>query len=490
MVGRAAKPVLMPRASCAAGTSIRGASHARDALPNQDALALWQANESGCIVAAVADGHGGARHFRSAVGSRFAVDAAVNAMRRVAADWEAADVEKQSQIASSELPQTIVADWTEQVRRHLETNPITDAEWQALAAAAGDDARAQVESYTNLAYGATLIAALVTSGQILLLQVGDGDALLVAPDGKAWHPIPKDDRLTGEFTTSICRENAAADFRHAIARIETSVSLLMLATDGYANSFRTDADFLQVGTDVLQMVRNYGVTQVEKQLPQILEHASANGSGDDITMAVVYLRESDRFVGAGKSTARSTMRVSEVRAELASLKHQLQQYKKVVLVVALIAVATLAWTFRGEILALTKPVPAHGEPTKPVTVNPGTVVDGGAATPPAAKASIIARRAAQTVKISAKITFNGMPDAECTAEETLSAPGFINLGKASQPLTMPSSETQPIELEGISIAAPKDAKQRKALQGADAKATLEVTCDGKALAHATTRIGA
>ncbi|MDQ3699739.1 MAG: protein phosphatase 2C domain-containing protein, partial [Chloroflexota bacterium] len=60
------------------GTSVRGASHRRHGLPNQDALRWWP--ESGLgppLVLAVADGHGSAKCFRSDVGSRLAVAAAV-----------------------------------------------------------------------------------------------------------------------------------------------------------------------------------------------------------------------------------------------------------------------------------------------------------------------------------------------------------------------------------------------------------------------------
>jgi len=354
-------PALMPRIARAAGASVCGVSHTRDGLPNQDALATWQAgaSERACVVAAVADGHGGARHFRSAKGARFAVNAAVNAMRRIAAEWESADQEKQTQIASSVLPQAIVADWSEQVHRHLESTPIGDSEWQTLESNAGADARAQVQAEPALAYGATLIAALVTSRHILLLQIGDGDAVLVAPDGKAWHPIPEDGRLTGEFTTSICRAGAAADFRHSIFAFDGTASLLILATDGYANSFRTSADFLQVGTDLLQMVRLDGLSEVEKQLPQILEHASANGSGDDITVALVSLGEQG---GArARATMPSSMRVSELRVELATLRNEVRRFRMAVAVVAIVAFGTLAWTFRAQIAALTERV-GHDDP--------------------------------------------------------------------------------------------------------------------------------
>lgn len=369
MVAVPTAATLMPRTARVAGTSVCGVSHTRDGLPNQDALALWQpaAQERGCIVAAVADGHGGSRHFRSATGSRFAVDAAVNMMRRFAAEWQAADRDKQTQIATSTLPEAIVADWSKHVREHLESTPITQTEWQTLEKASADEAWKQVQEEPTLAYGATLIAALVTSSQILLLQVGDGDAVLVAPDGTASHPIPADERLNGEFTTSICRRDAAADFRHTILTCDGKASLLMLATDGYSNSFRTDADFLQVGTDFLQMVRQYGLSEVNKQLPQILEHASANGSGDDITLALVHLGDSTPHAQS-RGALPSTIRASEVRAELASLKTQVKHFRMALAAVALVAVVALGWTLRTQIEALVQPfIPSAAPETAPKT---------------------------------------------------------------------------------------------------------------------------
>ena len=59
-----------------AGASVRGALHVRDGLPNQDALLTWVSDDPAAPVAivTVADGHGGARHFRSAIGARLAVE--------------------------------------------------------------------------------------------------------------------------------------------------------------------------------------------------------------------------------------------------------------------------------------------------------------------------------------------------------------------------------------------------------------------------------
>ena len=61
----------------------RGAAHRAAGIPNQDAVATVPL-ESGGRVAAVADGHGHSRHFRSARGAQLAVSIACQAARDLA----------------------------------------------------------------------------------------------------------------------------------------------------------------------------------------------------------------------------------------------------------------------------------------------------------------------------------------------------------------------------------------------------------------------
>src|SRR2546421_356438 len=65
-------------------------------------------------------------------------------------------------------------------------------------------------------------------------------------------------------------------------RGRTSVS-----TDGYANSFRHEKDFLAVGSDLLAMIREEGLDEVASQLEGWLNDASEHGSGDDITLGLL-----------------------------------------------------------------------------------------------------------------------------------------------------------------------------------------------------------
>lgn len=274
---------------CAAGASVRGASHVREGLPNQDALALWPTEPGPVAVAAVADGHGGRRHFRSADGARLAVETAAAVLREMAAAFDGADASQRAQLAGTEVPQRLVERWRVSVQADLGSRPITDVEWQALADAEGTEALASVQADPVLAYGATLLAALVTPRCMALFQLGDGDVLAVAGDGSTHRPVPSDERLGGNLTTSICRPGAAADVRSiAMDTAGQPPALLLLSTDGYANSFRTDADFLKVGFDYLALLREHGLGALEPRLPALLEEASTQGSGDDITLALLY----------------------------------------------------------------------------------------------------------------------------------------------------------------------------------------------------------
>jgi hypothetical protein len=264
------------------GASVQGAAHARRGAPNQDAFECWAAGGGEALaVGAVADGHGGARHFRSGRGAAFAVAAAVDVLR------EHRDTAPEA--ASDELPRRIVAAWRRRVAADLAVRPL---EADELARAAQDEspaAAADVRADPALAYGATLVAAAARARSTLVLQLGDGEVLCVAPDGRTTRPLPEDARLARGRTTSLCQPEAWREFR--VARIgsrEPQPAMMVLATDGYANAFRSDRDFLRVGADLFALLRGDGSDALAAQLAGFLGEASAHGSGDDVTVAILH----------------------------------------------------------------------------------------------------------------------------------------------------------------------------------------------------------
>src|SRR5208282_1676163 len=82
---------------------------------------------------------------------------------------------------------------------------------------------------------------------------------------------------------------AWSEFRIRFQPVEQMLpALILLSTDGYANSFRTDADFLKVGSDILATMRDEGPDYVKSNLESWLLEASQAGSGDDVTVGLVY----------------------------------------------------------------------------------------------------------------------------------------------------------------------------------------------------------
>lgn len=70
--------------------SVQGAAHKRAGKPNQDAVLDRRADDAWeIVVAAVADGHGSSKSFRSAIGSKLAVESATEHLAQQAKRLEA-----------------------------------------------------------------------------------------------------------------------------------------------------------------------------------------------------------------------------------------------------------------------------------------------------------------------------------------------------------------------------------------------------------------
>lgn len=262
------------------GVSVRGAAHARSGAPNQDAWRIWQPVAGRLpLVLAVADGHGGAAYTRSHIGAAYAVNTAVRVLAqdllpRLVAPDAPPDLSLVKRTCDEWLPKVLVRRWQERVRRYSRRYPLPSPHTDSP------------ESLTP--YGATLLAALLTEHFHLYLQVGDGDILTVAADGAVSRPpLPADARLLGNETTSLCTADAWRSVRLAFQPVMGDLpALVLLATDGYANSFVDSASFEQVGADLLAAIRSDGPAAVAEQLPDWLARTSAAGSGDDVTVAL------------------------------------------------------------------------------------------------------------------------------------------------------------------------------------------------------------
>lgn len=311
------------------GETVPGASHLRAGIPNQDSiLYVRESSRRFPIVLSVSDGHGSPKCFRSDRGSRFAVKKAAYLLsefldeRRGKLDLP--EIESQKDYLSKE----IVARWREAVEADLEKEPFTEKEFENLEKKSDANARKLVEDNPHLAYGATSLTVAVEEDFILYLQLGDGDILNLSATGEVSKPLSEDPRLLANETTSLCLPKAEKDFRFLVQKIsaEQSPAMILLSTDGYLNSFSSEAGFFQAGTDILQMlVGKNGFDDVNDNLKSWLEEATQMGSGDDSTVAIIYrpdlLERSEKTVSSeeAETTITETPPSEETSRAIAAL---------------------------------------------------------------------------------------------------------------------------------------------------------------------------
>ncbi|MGQ9493870.1 MAG: PP2C family serine/threonine-protein phosphatase, partial [Anaerolineae bacterium] len=214
------------------GKSVVGAVHIREGKPCQDAI-QWEEGDTFAILA-VADGHGSKHSPYSDQGAQIAVEVAVDLLSGLYRQSRSSSLPLSTlkHYMEEQLPQALVRAWIERVKKHHATvSRHEEPPKQDLL----------------VKYGSTLLATLLAQDFLLFLQLGDGDILVVADDG-AVRPLPKDERLIADETTSLSTPHAWREMRVGwILTPDESPALVLLSTDGYANSFVSQQDFLKVG---------------------------------------------------------------------------------------------------------------------------------------------------------------------------------------------------------------------------------------------------
>lgn len=261
-----------PVAWQAAVASVRGAVHRRRRQPNQDAVAQQAATPlHPWSIIAVADGHGSAACPRSRTGARMAVRCAVAALHSFALQCRYSPAMAEAFLAAR-WSDALIRSWREAVAVHHKRAPLagyeSDTPW--------------------LAYGTTLLAALALPRMLLVMQLGDGDMLAAGRHGVVPVMPPCVTGMVGEETASLCLPDASRWMRTAVLPVEENgPDLILLATDGYAKSFASREDFLQVAGDLRASRERCSWPALRRALPGWLRETTEAGSGDDISVGIL-----------------------------------------------------------------------------------------------------------------------------------------------------------------------------------------------------------
>jgi serine/threonine protein phosphatase PrpC len=264
---------------CVVACSRSGAAHRRAGKPCQDAYALQVIGEASApgLALAVADGHGDERHDFSQVGAALAVRLAVEEMARCYRYYGAPG-------SRTALKHAFRADVPRRLGRAWRHAVLEDAR-KRLSADVGNEEDLQRLSSR---YGTTLLTALVLPHAVLLGQIGDGDFLSISHGGAVFVPLPGDDASVGPQTASLSSVQAMYLWRTTWLEIGPGDNLL-LATDGLSNAFADDSQFHTFARSLVSRLHEFGPEAVAAAVPQWLDHYSAQGSGDDITLVFAAL---------------------------------------------------------------------------------------------------------------------------------------------------------------------------------------------------------
>ena len=287
--------------------SRRGAAHRRRGQPCQDAILQRVFTLQGGLpltLLAVADGHGGEAYHHSDVGSALACQAAAEVVAADLARLPAggmtpagADLMALRRWLAGDLPTMLQERWLAAVRQH----------WLA-----GPGRGEGGAPFSPLPYGSTLGLLLLTPLWWAVAGLGDWDLVRVDQAGAA-ELLSQEGAAAGagEATASLCQEGADLGgwFRSWVWPLEGQELpfALVLCTDGIRKSCASDGDFLALtawlaagpeangarsdNADPEAGVREAGG---EAFLAEALDRISAEGCGDDVSVAIGHWQPGDQ----------------------------------------------------------------------------------------------------------------------------------------------------------------------------------------------------
>ena len=279
------------------GCSVRGASHIRRDKENQDAFTSIQgtANPDGETpsVVAVSDGHGGNKYFRSAVGSRVAVDCAAKIARdstRLSSGMRKDDLAD----IVRHMKSRYVLLWQKDVDAHIDETPFSEDELTFLRENCNQKSYDSVLNNPRFAYGCTFLCAIAYDDLVLILQLGDGDILGLYPDNKVRELTEPDSRNIGNETLSLCSLRDVSDIAHKILTGNEIPQLLTLTTDGVKNSYDDQSSAIDAFYNIPVVLKNElsktdgDIDTVKDTIQKWLEKVTTDGAGDDVTIGVLF----------------------------------------------------------------------------------------------------------------------------------------------------------------------------------------------------------
>ena len=259
-------------------------------------------------IAIVCDGHGGARYFRSDIGSQYATEitkecvttfienidkklfqgAAFTQVYALNTEIQNDNFAKKTKVdvAMRQLFSSIIYRWQTRILEHAESHPLTEEERDSLNPRyiADFEAKQSLEK----TYGTTLMCYVQTDDYWFAFHVGDGKCIVFNHAGQWSEPIPWDDRCFLNKTTSLCDTDALDEFRYCYQGDGEFPVLVFLGSDGIDDSFGETTNMVNFYAQVAKMLAKESPEESMSTIESTLPELSAKGSQDDMSIACVY----------------------------------------------------------------------------------------------------------------------------------------------------------------------------------------------------------
>lgn len=261
--------------------SVQGYNHIKANKVCQDASGECHFEDVSII--AVADGHGSDNYIRTDRGSKFAVSAALTAIKAFVQEARENHLPAipDSEAELVQVSKNILARWYTQVENDVACEPFQPEELAKVSEKY--KLRYASGQYNAKAYGTTLIAVCMTSEGWFGIHIGDGKCVELLGTGTLCEPIPWDEVCEQNITTSICDSDAIEEFRYVIQK--DFPAALFIGSDGIDDSYSSEMELHELYRNIFIVFAEHGAKVGSNEVRDYLPKITRRGSGDDVSIA-------------------------------------------------------------------------------------------------------------------------------------------------------------------------------------------------------------
>jgi serine/threonine protein phosphatase PrpC len=263
------------------GDSVIGYSHKLSNTNCQDFIS-YEKLENGVVIA-LADGHGSPSCMHSEIGSKLAVETAINTLKNIYNKVYNEKNKKPKNIRLERIGKIIKSD---KFKKNIENT------WKKKVEDHHKTIYPVVYKTNYIKYGTTLVAALATEYFIIYIKIGDGDIFTYSIEESETYKriIDQDKAISNFIVNSMCLDEAYKyiDIEFDNFYNKNPPFAILLCTDGYSNSFELDEEIFASIKNYYELTKVGDKENIQRTLNLELESMSKLKSKDDISFGIVY----------------------------------------------------------------------------------------------------------------------------------------------------------------------------------------------------------